>query len=86
VSQIGAGALLLIVAVVELWLASWAAGWWHRCGASLVAAVGAVLLSRAVAAIGLRSPGGSAREALRPESVARRRAHPHIALAEWAQR
>ena len=52
-SQAGAGALLVTIAVVELWLAFWAAGWWHRCGASLVAVVGAALLVRAVAAIAL---------------------------------
>lgn len=51
VSQAGAGALLLIVAVVELWLTFWAAGWWHRFGGLLVAAVGAVVLVRAFAAL-----------------------------------
>ena len=53
VSQAGAGALLLAVAVVELWLAFWAGGWWQRCGASLVAVIGAALLVRAAAAIAL---------------------------------
>lgn len=53
ISQAGAGALLLSVALVELWLAFWAAGWWQRCGALLVAVAGAVLLARAVAAVAL---------------------------------
>lgn len=58
VSQAGAGALLLAVAVVELWLAYWAAGWLHRSGGVLVAAAGATLLARALAAAApsLRAP------------------------------
>jgi hypothetical protein len=49
VSQAGAGALLVAVAAAELWLAFWAAGWWHRSAASALALVGAALLARAVA-------------------------------------
>jgi hypothetical protein len=48
VSQAGAGALLVAVAAAELWLAFWAAGWWHRSAASALALVGAALLARAV--------------------------------------
>lgn len=48
VSQGGAGALLFAVAVAELWLAFWAAGWLHRIAASGLALVGAALLARAV--------------------------------------
>jgi predicted phage tail protein len=42
---------VLTFAVVDLYLAFWGAGWWHRCGASLVALIGAVLLVRGVAAL-----------------------------------
>lgn len=61
VSQAGAGAMLIAVAVAELWLAFWAAGWWHRTAASALAIVGAALLARAVAAALQRRP--------RPERV-----------------
>lgn len=50
-SQAGAGALLVALAVVELWLAFWAAGWWQRGGACLVAIAGAALVAHAVAAV-----------------------------------
>ena len=77
VSQAGAGALLLAVAVVELWLAFWAAGWSQRCGASLVAVVGAALLVRAVAAIVLPLRADLARPV--------RRLEPHPAPAPAAR-
>jgi hypothetical protein len=51
ISQAGAGALLFAAAALELWLAFWAAGWWHRCGAVLVAAVGAAVVARALVAV-----------------------------------
>jgi hypothetical protein len=69
VSQAGAGALLLAVAVVELWLAFGAAGWWHRGGASLVAVAGGALLARALAAVALRLHAEPARHARRRESA-----------------
>jgi hypothetical protein len=50
-SQAGAVALVLILAVVDLWLAFSGAGWLHRCGGSLVALFGLVLLVRGVAAL-----------------------------------
>ena len=46
VSKAGSGALLLAVAIVELALDYWAAGWWQRSGALLVVALGAALLAR----------------------------------------
>ena len=51
VSQAGAGALLVAVALVGLWLTFWGAGWWHRCAGSGLALVGAALLARAVVAV-----------------------------------
>jgi hypothetical protein len=71
VSQAGAGALLITTAVVELWLAFWAAGWWHRGAASLVAAVGTVVLARAFAAL-LRE-----RQVMRELERNRNRIAPH---------
>jgi hypothetical protein len=51
VSQAGAGGLLLGIGLVELVLGFWAAGWWQRGGALLLAVVGAALLARGIAAI-----------------------------------
>lgn len=85
-SQAGAGALLVALAVVELWLAFWAAGWWQRGGACLVAIAGATLVARAVAAVApplhvklrRRSQGQASRP---PLTVPRT-----VGLAEVAQR
>lgn len=76
VSQAGAGALLLALGIVELWLVSSAAEWWYRCGASLVAVVGLALLVRAGAAVS--AP-------LRAQLSAHASRGP-VLLAEWAQR
>jgi hypothetical protein len=43
--------LLSGVGVVELTLGFWAAGWWQRGGALLLAVIGAALLVRGIAAI-----------------------------------
>jgi hypothetical protein len=86
VSQVGAGVLLLTVAVVELWLAFWAAGWWHRGGASLIAVVGAALVVRAVATIAVSARPELARRAPQQEFVSRRPAPVRVVLAEPAQR
>jgi len=47
IAQAGAGALLIAVAVVELALAFWPAGWWHRGTGLGVAFAGAVLVASA---------------------------------------
>jgi hypothetical protein len=51
VSKAGAGALLVAVAIVELALDYWAAGWWQRSGALVVIAFGAALLAHEAIAI-----------------------------------
>jgi hypothetical protein len=63
-SEAGAGALLLTVAIVELALAFWAAGWWHRAGGLLAVAVGAALLAHGAAI----AAGAAAPRLRRPES------------------
>ena len=81
-SKAGAGALLLTVAVAELWLAFWAAGWWHRCGALLVAVVGAALLAHALLAVALPLRAQPARRARRHEPASPRTTTRRVALAE----
>jgi hypothetical protein len=80
-SQAGAGALLLGIALAELLLAFWSAGWWHRSAALAVAVVGIVLLVRAATAIGLapRVPAVGV-SPLRP--TAARTATPRVVLAK----
>jgi hypothetical protein len=82
VSQAGAGVLLVAVAVAELWLAFWAAGWWHRSAASGLAFVGAALLARAfVVALTRRR---RLELAITPrEPVAVEAAPAGLAWAEW---
>jgi hypothetical protein len=81
VSQAGAGGLLLSVALVELWLAFWAAGWWHRSAALLVVLVGAALLLRAIAAA-LPPRSGPAPRAERRPPASRLNAPARVALVE----
>ena len=45
VGQSAAGAFVLAVAIAELMLGFWAAGWWQRSAALLVATVGAACLA-----------------------------------------
>ena len=51
VGQAAAGGLLLSVAIVELVLGFWTAGWSHRAVALLVACVGLAFLTRGVVEI-----------------------------------
>jgi hypothetical protein len=84
VSQAGAGALLVAVAVSELWLAFWAAGWWHRSAASALALAGAVLLARAVAAaLGRRGRSERLVPAEKPAPV--ETVPAGLVRAEWAR-
>jgi hypothetical protein len=85
VTQAGAGALLLAIALVELWLAFWAAGWWHRGGAFALAIAGAVLLVHAVRAVGLPLRRESSRGRPRREFVRALDARAPAVLAESAQ-
>ena len=71
VGQAAAGGLLLSIAIVELVLSFWAAGWHHRAVALSVAAVGlAFLASGVLEIVGVRrhrggiAPASSEREAL----------------------
>jgi hypothetical protein len=51
VGQAAAGGLLLAVAIVELLLGFWAAGWHHRAIGLVVACLGAVPLTSGIAEI-----------------------------------
>jgi hypothetical protein len=59
VSQAGAGALLLAFGLIELALGFWADGWWHGCGALLVASIGAACLIRGLAAMARDEPAAA---------------------------
>jgi hypothetical protein len=61
VGQAAAGGLLLSIAIVELVLGFWAAGWHHRAVALSVAGLGLSVLASAVVDIAtvLRSPDGA---------------------------
>jgi hypothetical protein len=78
-SQAGAGALLVAVAITELWLAFWAAGWWHRSAGLLVGVLGAAVLARAIVAVRRPRP---ARPARVQHSIASRTAPAGLVLAE----
>ena len=76
VGQAAAGGLLLSIAIVELVLGFWAAGWQHRAVALAVAGIGLTFLASAVVEIAAarRSPTatvGRERVAARPEGSAR---------------
>jgi hypothetical protein len=75
VSQAGAGGLLSAVGVVELALGFWAAGWWQRGGALLLAVIGATLLVCRIAAI---APTLEPPLRLVPASQPRRRSHDAV--------
>lgn len=84
VSQAGAGVLLVAIAVAELWLAFWAAGWWHRSAASGLAFAGVVLLARAVVVALMRRR--RLERAITPrEPIAVETAPAGLAWAEWLQ-
>lgn len=83
VSQAGAGVLLAAVAVAELWLAFWAAGWGHRLAASGLALTGAALLTRAVAVALVRRRRFE--RATAPQELAAPESAPAgLMWAEWA--
>jgi hypothetical protein len=84
VSQAGAGALLVAVSVAELWLAFWAAGWWHRLAASGLLLSGAALLARAVVVALLRRRRPE-RPAPAEELVPVRAVPAGLVWADWAR-
>ncbi len=86
VSQAGAGALLLGVSVIELWLAFWAAGWLHRCGALVIAVAGAAILVRALAGVAPPLRAATARRARRPREASAWVEPRPVVVVQWAQR
>jgi hypothetical protein len=76
VGQAAAGALLLSIAIVELVLGFWAAGWHHRAIAFSMAGVGLAFLASGIAEIataGRKSPhgAGAAGSGVRPDRAVR---------------
>jgi hypothetical protein len=65
VGQAAAGGLLLSIAIVELVLGFWAAGWHHRAIALSVAGVGLAFLASGVAEIAIGVGRSSRQRAMR---------------------
>jgi hypothetical protein len=71
IGQAAAGGLLLSIAIVELVLGFWAAGWHHRAVALSVAGVGVAFLASGIAEIASAAGRNSSRIDAQPDRAAR---------------
>jgi len=76
VGQSAAGGLLLSIAIVELVLGFWAAGWQHRAVAFGMAGVGLIFLATGIAQIAIAAGRNSPPATDAVGSPAARRTHP----------